>query len=369
MRRTGIRQDNSCSNQQVNSRRLCGIYELKYSKHRKKTLQAQCTPVIIKQSSDCRDDSRKACRYLRDKWRCRKSASLTVEAALCLPVFLFTALMLLAPMKMIDEKRKLQNIMEAAAKDMAQAAYIEKLLEEEGSGFLSGRTGIEDSAEESRNEKRDEKGNASGEITDGIKNGLNTGYTAGRVLTSLNGAVIRTPYFETCEILRSDMIEMELKYDMKLPFSIFGIESVPMSSVVNRRAWTGSEGGRGADRYGSGDMIDGNGYDRDEDGDEVVYIGKTSTVYHKSRHCHYLDNVLKPASGEQIETLRNASGGKYHACESCRPDTSGTVYIMESGTAYHKSSACKAIGAYAQEIKRRDAAHLGGCSYCTKEKY
>ncbi|MDO4266478.1 MAG: hypothetical protein Q4C63_08490 [Eubacteriales bacterium] len=382
MLRTAIKGQQGCKEKQVNCRRICGSYDLSYrlkkQKHRKKTLQAQSTPVIIEENSRCPDGSCPACRSSGERWlyeECRLKkripASLTIEAALCLPVFLFAALILLAPMKMMDEKRQLQNVMEAAAKDMAQAAYIERLLEEEGSGFLSGGEGTGNGAEQDAGKAASE-GSGEGSLfegfTEGIKNGLNTGYTAGRVLASLNGAVIRNPYFEACDILRSDMIEMELHYDMRLPFPVFGIESIPMSSVVNRRAWTGSEGGRGADRYGPGNLTDGDGsgYDLDEEGDEVVYIGKTSTVYHKSRKCHYLDNVLKPVSGDTVDTLRNASGGKYHACTSCRPGTGGTVYIMENGTAYHRDGSCRAIGAYVEEIKRKDAAHLDGCSYCTK---
>ena len=319
--------------------------------NRKKTLQAQDTPVIQAHYGILSRMFYMACLSLQK----RKRASFTIEAALCLPVFLFTALMLLAPMKMLDEKRKLQNVMEAAAKDMAQAAYAERLLKEEGSAFLSG-------GKEGAN-----AGNGTaGELLEGLGEGLNTGYTAARVLASLNGDIIRGAYFTKCEIIRSDMIAMELSYEMRLPFQIFGIESIPMSSVVNRRAWTGAEGGRGADTYGPGTPEDGeNEYDRDEEGDEVVYVGKTSTVYHKDRQCHYLDNVMKRVPGEQVGELRNASGGKYHACEGCKPDLSGSVYIMESGTAYHSSENCKSIGAYAREIKRKDAAHLGPCSYCS----
>ena len=285
----------------------------------------------------------------------RLPASFTVEAALCLTVFLFAALMLLAPVKMMEERRKLQNVMEAAAKDMAQAAYAEKLLQENGSAFLNREQlmGGEESSE--------------GSISESLMEGVNTGVTAARILTSLDSGVFRMPYFTKCEVLQNDMIELELCYEMKLPFHVFGIEGIPMSSVVNRRAWTGAAGGRGAERYGTGGAgsTDEDGYSRDEEGDRVVYVGKTSTVYHKKRSCHYIDNVLQRVDAETIGERRNASGGKYKACESCRPGKHGQVYIMESGTAYHGSESCKAIGSYVQEVKLKEVEHLGPCSYCS----
>lgn len=39
---------------------------------------------------------------------------------------------------------------------------------------------------------------------------------------------------------------------------------------------------------------------------------------------------------------------------------------MESGTAYHRSEHCKAIIAYAKEVKLKDVSHLGPCSYCSQ---
>lgn len=320
----------------------------------KRSLQAQIIPGVRNRIS-----CPKACPQIRIK------AGITVEAAIALPLFLFTALMLLAPMKMLDERRQLQNVMEAAAKDMAQAAYIEEMIESGGKELIQqGQSSAPEEKAEGLPEAASQTGSG---LWEGLKEGVNTGATMARILGALDPEVYRNPVFSRCQVLENDMIELELRYEMRLPFRIFGIESVPMSSVVNRRAWTGSSGGRGADTYGPGaGDEEGDGFDRDADGDRVVYVGKTSTVYHKNKHCHYLDNVLKKARGEDMDSLRNASGGRYHACKSCKPGSSGPVYILASGTAYHKSPDCRAIGAYAREAKLKDVEHLGPCSYCSK---
>lgn len=275
-------------------------------------------------------------------------AGITVEAAFCLPLFLFTAVTLLAPIKLMDERRQLQNTMEAAAKDMAKAVYAERIAKELGSGILN------------------RGGTPADETLSGLLDGVGTGLTVARILSSLDGEVFQNAVFSRCEVGRNDKIELELQYELRLPFQLFSLKSIPMSSVVSRRAWTGAEGGRGRSEYGpGGDGEEEDGYDRDDEGDEVVYQGKTSTVYHKKRNCHYLDNQLKKVDASRITEERNASGGKYHACASCRPEASGQVYIMESGTAYHKDAGCKAIGAYVREVKRRETEGMGACSYCS----
>lgn len=286
-------------------------------------------------------------------------AGITVEAAFCIPILLFAALMLLTPIKMLDERRKLQNVMEAAAKDMALAAYAENMLKEKG-GTLLNRRQLSGGGNDGEM--------AEGSISENLLNGINTGVAAARILVSLDSAVFDTPYFTRCEVLQNDMIAMELCYEMRLPFQIFGKKGIQMSSVVNRRAWTGAEGGRGADRYLEGGSVDEDGYSRNENGDRVVYVGKTSTVYHKHRSCHYLDNVLKAVEAETGDSRRNASGGKYHACESCKPDKQGQVFIMKNGTAYHGSKGCSAIGAYAREVTLEEVEYMGPCSYCSGGK-
>lgn len=284
----------------------------------------------------------------------RLRASMTLEAALCLPVFLFAAVMLLSPLKLMDQKRQLQNVMEAAAKDMAIFYYTERLVSEKGSGFLNRSEA--DTEGVLGGGAPEEGGGAAGAAAEGIM--------AARVLASLDPAMIQNARFTNCGIAENDLIKMELHYEFRLPFRIFGVEYIAQSAVVNRRAWTGSEGGRGKDRYGAA----GDAYDRDEEGDRIVYVGKTSTVYHINRNCHYLSNIMKQVDGATVEELRNASGGKYHACESCRPDQSGSVYILESGSAYHKSESCKALASYARAVKLREAEHLGACSYCSGGK-
>lgn len=73
------------------------------------------------------------------------------------------------------------------------------------------------------------------------------------------------------------------------------------------KAWTGYEAG------GFG-----------EEDDQIVYVTDTGVVYHKNPHCTHLDLSIHAAASSELNSLRNESGGKYHACEKC---VHGAVWV------------------------------------------
>lgn len=269
-------------------------------------------------------------------------ASLTIEAAVALPLFIFMMLILLFPLKLMEEERRLQNTAENIGRQLAATEYVKTV----GSDFLK------------------DKGNIGGMLS-GTADTVEKGAALGLILAEAGKAdsiahpVIgsETAVFSDAEGNDPAMFRVELDYSLKLPFSTYSIPAVRKSLTVNRRAWIGSEGGRGRNRYGkdTGDA---------EDEDRIVYLGKTSTVYHEDPNCHYLSNVMKSADASDIGNLRNESGGKYHACPSCKPGKTGTVYYFASGTAYHSSEHCKAITSYSRAVRLSEVKNMRACSYC-----
>ena len=101
--------------------------------------------------------------------------------------------------------------------------------------------------------------------------------------------------------------------------------------------------------------------------EELVYIGKNPTRYHRQRTCHYLYNDLKAVSAGEVESMRNQSGGKYVPCKTCgtgNGNGTGTVYIMPYGGSYHTVRTCPSIIAYVQAVALSQVEYLGECSYC-----
>jgi len=266
-------------------------------------------------------------------------ASLTIEAALCMPFIILAILAFIRPLKLMEAERMLHNHMEACAKNLAVAAYVKN-------------------CDVLNNEKTEEY-----RLSE-LLAGIGEGAAQASILLEADTAYFSHAWFDeqTTVLKKSDstdenMIVLSLSYTPVLPLRLGELTGLRKTLVVNRRAWTGSDGGRGRSKYGDEE-------DEEED-DPIVYIGRDSTRYHLSPGCHYLSNQMRSADASQITALRNSYGGKYHACPSCKPK-SGTVFYFENGSAYHGSEHCKAINAYVREAHLSEVRHLGCCSYCQK---
>ena len=283
--------------------------------------------------------------------------SMTLEAALMFPIMMMFMAVLLSPLYVMNEQRRLQNGLEAAAKDMSQAAYLRLLSEDmvnKDNGAYEAAAELADIGLSTISVYR-----ALGEVDKSVLSELR--------LTEAYGLIGESEEEEDGEssLTDSELISFCVEYEPVYPFIFRDLSRKSLSSVSSRRKWIGSKGGRGREKYGEPLMED--GYELSEDGDRIVYVGKNSTRYHKDKGCHYLDNVLKGVDGDIVEELRNSSGARYHACPSCDASPEGTVYIFESGTAYHSSENCKAITAYSRACKLSEVEHLGPCSYCSRE--
>lgn len=100
--------------------------------------------------------------------------------------------------------------------------------------------------------------------------------------------------------------------------------------------------------------------------DGLVYITKTGTKYHKSYDCVYLRISIKAIDRKLVADARNISGGKYYACERCRPGGDGTVYIASDGTRYHGRADCSSLKrtVYMIPLSKAMQGGYGSCSKC-----
>ena len=154
--------------------------------------------------------------------------------------------------------------------------------------------------------------------------------------------------------IENDMVHIVMTYRMPLPFSVFRIDSIKAEAVCVRRLWIGAEGNR------KGNLLPG-----EDEMEEMVYVGRNSTRYHRNRNCHYLFNDLKQVQAGEMDGLRNQEGKRYYPCPSCKAaDSKGPFFIMPWGTRYHSTGQCRAIRAYVQTVPLSEVEHLGECSYC-----
>lgn len=144
------------------------------------------------------------------------------------------------------------------------------------------------------------------------------------------------------------VMELRVNYKVYLPIPLFGDIAVPMEERSRVKGWTGYEktGIAGGE-------------------DDVVYITETGMVYHKDYHCTYLDLSIQMASAGEVEKMRNKSGGKYNPCQSCAQETtSGAVYITAYGDRYHRSLSCSGLKRTIYAVPISEAAGKGACSKC-----
>ena len=195
------------------------------------------------------------------------SASLTVEAALVLPLFLFGGVILMMPFRVLDVHRQVQAVGEHVSEEIGQAAYLSKYTDEDSFWNTAAAHA----------------------------------YAEAAVRTRLEDLPVHQLSLLRSSLLQDgETVDLVMDYEIRLPFSVFGLNSVKQT----------------------------------KEKDVVVYVGKNSSRYHLSRTCHYLHNDLTAVAFEEVEYRRNEGGSRYGPCARCGGAAGAMVYIMPSGRHY-----------------------------------
>ncbi len=109
-----------------------------------------------------------------------------------------------------------------------------------------------------------------------------------------------------------------------------------------------------------------NGYDREFlPFDDYVYITDDSEVYHVDRDCSHIRLTIEETDSGHIENLRNSDGRRYKACELCHARiTDGRLYITPEGDRYHNSITCSGLKRTVRAIRMSEIGELRPCSRC-----
>ncbi len=276
-------------------------------------------------------------RVLSSAFEFSKKGSLTLEASLILPLFLFSMILMMMPMEIMNEARRVQTSLESAGETVSQYAYV---LEQINQGKKVNEV------KEELDFKLSEQLTETGVLL----------YVRNRVEEQVHSKRVADISFVKSSFMEDgETIDLVMNYRICLPFSVFGLKSVPMTARSCRRAWIGKEG---VSRSAGGEE------------EEFVYIGRGSQRYHRLRTCHYLYNDLQERSLDQVKDLRNRSGGKYKPCERCKKELgfSGKVYVMPWGEKYHTDKNCSSIISYVSTVPLSQVRHLGPCSYCSQQE-
>ncbi|MBR6229051.1 MAG: pilus assembly protein [Eubacterium sp.] len=246
--------------------------------------------------------------------RCRNripsAASLTVEASLVLPIFLFAVLTIAYAGLLV---RTQDEVRHAMTRTVSEASA------EVGAG-LTGPAG-------------------------------NELYYRGKLAMYLGDSTLTMTLIGSSFLKENDEIDLVVNYTTKMPFPLFGFFHPIFQERVHSRAFVG------VDRR-----------ETPEEEDVIVYITPTGRVYHRDKNCTYLKLSVSQVLFGDIARLRNSGGGTYKPCHRCaggmNPSPESKVYITNYGDRYHTNRACSEIKRTIQEIFLSEAGNRSPCSKC-----
>lgn len=262
-------------------------------------------------------------RQFNQKSLCFKRASfclsvrkgvVTIEAALAIPLFFFAVLALFYMIEVMSIRTTIRDGMQYAAKEAAEDIYLNPVVT---------------------------PGNLEADIVSAIG-----GERLERSIVVNGSGGIH------CEKSRmsvlTGILELKVNYKIKLPVPVFAAAAVNMEESMRMKGWNGYI------RSGFG-----------QENEETVYVTENGMVYHKDYHCNYLELSIRMVPYEQVDSLRNESEGKYHACERCvHGGAANEVYITDYGERYHNSLSCSGLKRTVYAIPLTEAVGKGACSKC-----
>ena len=153
----------------------------------------------------------------------------------------------------------------------------------------------------------------------------------------------------------SDLVKIKVTYFIKSGGFFFFSRNIRITDSVYVCPWLGASPGR-------------NKKDSDNQQSKIVYVAENGVVYHQSESCSYLKLSIRQCRQEDIQALRNKYGAKYVQCERCGKHAAGneTVYITDTGRAWHTDRTCSGLKRILQTMTQDEAEEKGlrSCSRC-----
>lgn len=149
------------------------------------------------------------------------------------------------------------------------------------------------------------------------------------------------------EYQEDENINIILTYQVSPPITCFPFPYFRMTSRYYGRAWTG---------YAVGE---------DEEQIIYVYVTENGQVWHSRADCTYLKLSIYEAAPEGVWMLRNAGGERYSACSRCGGQPKGdTVYLTQEGNRYHTVRDCPALQRRIHAVRWQENMPYRPCSRC-----
>lgn len=278
-------------------------------------------------------------------------ASLTVEAALLMPLFIYFIMAFLYFIKLFIAYEQIQAAITRMGMDISKAAYVYQDFST-AEDVINFDFSIFDNEFEFRPGKMVDEMTGVAMLDLYARNFLDN--------SQINNSCIEGG-FDGLSFLNSDIfgsenyIDIIVNYKVKFPIRLFVIDEMKMVQRVRLRKWTGRR------------LLP--AYEQKENAaEDTVYITENGSVYHTDINCSHIKLSVRAVMGIP-EDLRNASGGKYYPCELCcdgEPDENAAYYISLYGSRYHTIRDCSRIKRTVREVKLSEVGGRPPCKRCGK---
>jgi hypothetical protein len=244
----------------------------------------------------------------------KKKGSVTVEAALAVPLFFLAVVSLLYLFEIMAIQTSVRAGLQYAGKEIAKNAYVQSMILP---------SSLQNDVVYAIGEER-------------LDRSIVVGGSGGISLQKSNISA------------RTGIGKLTASYKVRIPILVFAVSPIEYKTSIRIKGWVGYE------KEGFG-----------QEAEDTVYVTETGLVYHKNYHCTYLDLSIHMVSKSEIDNLRNESGGKYYSCRYCYT-TGSSVYITDDGDRYHSSVSCSGLKRTVYAIPLSEAIGKGACSRCGK---
>ncbi len=273
---------------------------------------------------------------MRDK---KKSftASITLEASLVLPMFIFFFVNIMVLFNIIKVQSDMEAALHQTGSELSLMAF-DLRFGEEVAGLSDGSgTGIDLIAGAAGTVLAREK----------IRDYLGEGIEKSCVTGGFNGI----NFMQSKVLLTGDNIDLVMDYKVHPIIPLIGFKDFPVEARYFGHAWTGYDSSFGLD---TGEVTD-----------EMVYVTEYGEVYHRNIDCVHLRLKVESVNTNDLKKLRNKDGKIYYPCEVCGANIgAGNVFITGYGERYHSSVNCSGLKRKIYTIPLSEVGGRRPCSSC-----
>ena len=256
----------------------------------------------------------------------RVKGSMTLEAALVLPFFLFAILNLISIIEIYRTQSNMSAALHLTAKQMAVYGYeYNEISESQSDNWVLTQLYV-------ANNVKKQLGSDFFESSP-VKNGF------------------KGISWSDSEIMDDDeCIDLVAEYKVEPAIAIVGFNDFEMYNRIRTRAWTGYDNSKSQNNAG--------------DKEEIVYITPEGVAYHRSRGCTYLKLKISAADKELLKNKRSEDGSIYYPCEYCGNKSEGTVFVTNYGNRFHATLNCNKLKRTILAVPISEAGDRHSCSKC-----